>query len=75
MGLRQPEPLENKVNGARLPIVALTANSFHESRKEIAAVGMNDFLSKPIEPTELSRVLSEYLNKKATLMGGFCFFR
>ncbi len=57
---------ENKVNGARLPIVALTANSFHESRKEIAAVGMNDFLNKPIEPTELSRVLSEYLNKKAT---------
>lgn len=57
---------ENKVNGARLPIVALTADSFHESRKEVAAVGMNDFLSKPIEPSELSRVLSEYLNKKAT---------
>lgn len=54
---------ENKVNGARLPIVALTADAFLESRKEVAEVGMNDFLSKPIEPMELQRVLNEYLDK------------
>ena len=53
---------ENKLNGSRLPIVALTADAFLESRKEVAEVGMNDFLSKPIEPIELQRVLNEYLD-------------
>jgi CheY-like chemotaxis protein len=54
---------ENKLNGSRLPIVALTADAFLESRKEVAEVGMNDFLSKPIEPMELQRVLNEYLEE------------
>ena len=43
------------------PIVALTANVIEDMRSSYVACGMNDFLSKPIEMTELSRVLRTWL--------------
>jgi len=45
----------------RTPIIALTADAFKESRDRVLVAGMDDFLSKPIEVSELRRVLAKFL--------------
>jgi PAS domain S-box-containing protein len=45
----------------KLPIVALTANVVGDVRDMFMQSGMSDFLSKPMEHTEMERVLREWL--------------
>jgi CheY-like chemotaxis protein len=45
----------------RLPIIALTANAFDEARQRCAAVGMDEFLPKPISMSDLLAVLIKWL--------------
>ena len=44
-----------------VPIVALTANALTGMKETYLASGMNDFISKPIEISELNRVLMKWL--------------
>ena len=46
-----------------IPIVALSANAFDEDIKRSLASGMNDHLSKPIEPDKLAQTLARLLGK------------
>ena len=43
------------------PIIALTANVVNSMKEQYLDNGMNDFISKPIEMTELNRVLLQWL--------------
>ena len=45
---------------ANIPIVALTANACHENRERAKAVGMDDFLAKPVDPQRLLRSLIKF---------------
>lgn len=52
--------LPNRIR-ANTPIIALTANSLPENREIAAAIGMDDFLVKPVNSTRLLGSLAKFL--------------
>jgi signal transduction histidine kinase/FixJ family two-component response regulator len=52
---------EAETGRPRVPIIALTADAFDESRERCIASGMDDFLSKPIEMETLQALLEQWL--------------
>ncbi len=51
------------IEGFNTPVVVLTANAITGMREKYINDGFDDYLSKPIEKTELDRVVKIYLNK------------
>jgi len=51
----------SRIDGYYIPIVVLTANVTQGIREKYLGVGFDDYLAKPIEKQELSRVLKTYL--------------
>jgi PAS domain S-box-containing protein len=44
-----------------IPIIAITASAFNEIRTKVMEAGMNDFVTKPINPEELYVKLKKYV--------------
>jgi PAS domain S-box-containing protein len=51
---------EKKVN-ENIPIIALTAGALKEEKEKSLAVGMDDFITKPIESKKIEECLKKYL--------------
>ena len=43
-----------------IPIIALTANALEGDKEKFLKIGMNDYLAKPLEITNMDRVLKKY---------------
>ncbi|MBF0453106.1 MAG: response regulator [Candidatus Magnetomorum sp.] len=51
-----------KVLQPNIPIVAMTAHAMQDSRQECLKAGMDDFISKPIDPSEVFSVIERFPN-------------
>ena len=53
----------HKEYAAKVPIIAMSANAFEEDIEKSRAAGMNEHLSKPIEPQKLFEVLDDWFQR------------
>lgn len=47
-----------------IPIIALTASAFLDTKAKVLEAGMTDYISKPFVPQELYQILKQYYKKK-----------
>ncbi len=53
----------SSVNNKTIPIIALTADAFIETKKKVLEAGMNDFVTKPIDQEELYSKIIKQIKK------------
>jgi len=51
---------QEKNTGKHIPIIAMTANAMQGDRERCLSVGMDDYISKPINPKQLKQVLERW---------------
>jgi PAS domain S-box-containing protein len=56
---------EQTTGKTRLPIIALTANALSGDRQDCLDAGMDDYLSKPLDPDALMRVLARHCQPRS----------
>ncbi|MGB0129258.1 MAG: response regulator, partial [Rhodocyclaceae bacterium] len=60
-GLDATRRIRQLPNGETVPILAMTANAFVEDRARCLEAGMNDFITKPVDPDRLFETLLSWM--------------
>jgi len=63
-GYKATEILRETYSSSELPIIAMTANALKGDREKSIEAGMNDYISKPIDPELLFETLVKWLSGK-----------
>ena len=66
---RKIREFERKTAAVAMPIVAVTANAYEEDRRACLASGMDDYLSKPFTPEQLSDMVLKWVKIDASVAG------
>jgi signal transduction histidine kinase/CheY-like chemotaxis protein len=56
--------------GEHVPVIAMTAHSMSGDRERCLAAGMDDYVSKPIKPTQLSAALGRWISDPPAAVDG-----
>ncbi len=63
-GIQATKIIREQFDAEQLPIIAVTANAMKEDKDKGFAVGLNDYLTKPVDPRNLMLVLHHWLCEK-----------
>ena len=58
--------LESTLDGMRLPIIALTAHALADEKQKLLKVGMDDYVTKPIQIEQIIQILTNWTSDKFT---------
>jgi CheY-like chemotaxis protein len=62
-GLQATRQIRSMLGQTRLPIIAMTANAFNEDRLLCLEAGMDDYVTKPVDPRVLYETILLQLSK------------
>jgi PAS domain S-box-containing protein len=68
-GFEATRRIRSQAQHANLPIIAMTAAAMVQDREACTAAGMNDHVSKPIDPRELAEKLAKWISHTAGDIG------
>ncbi len=59
--IRDPQ---SKVKDRGIPVIAMTANAMQGDRDRCIEAGMDDYITKPVDPSKLHRALRQWLPER-----------
>jgi CheY-like chemotaxis protein len=65
-GLEATAKIRSTLAGAPVPIIAMTANAFADDKQRCLDAGMNDFITKPVDPGKLYQAILNQFIRPAT---------